>query len=170
VQTVTLSDQAPGAAIYYTTDGSTPTTNSTRYTGPITVSTLEVIRAFALSGGYADSPIITTVYVVTPPAAAPVFSPAAGSYSAPQTVTITDATPGATIYYTTNGTVPTTGSTKYTGAIPISATETLEAVAAAPGYSTSPVTTAVYTLTGAAVRTKTANRRIAARDPAASEP
>jgi hypothetical protein len=163
VQTVTLSDQAPGAAIYYTTDGSTPTTNSPRYTGPITVSSLEVIRAFALAGGYANSPIITTVYVVTLPTAEPVFSPAAGTYSAPQSVTITDATPGATIYYTTNGTAPNTNSTRYTGAIPVSATETLKAIAAAPGYSTSPVTTAKYTLTGAAVRAKPGNRRIAAR-------
>jgi hypothetical protein len=50
-----------------------------------------------------------------PPAAAPVFSPGAGSYNLVQTVSITDATAGAAIYFTTNGTVPTASSTPYTG-------------------------------------------------------
>ena len=40
--------------------------------------------------------------------ATPAISPAAGSYGSPLTVTISDTTPGATIYYTTNGTTPTT--------------------------------------------------------------
>jgi hypothetical protein len=43
----------------------------------------------------------------SPATAAPVFSPAAGSYNSVQTVSITDATAGAAIYFTTNGTVPT---------------------------------------------------------------
>ena len=43
-------------------------------------------------------------------AAAPTFSPAAGTYTSTQSVTISDATTGATIYYTTNGTTPTTSS------------------------------------------------------------
>ena len=53
----------------------------------------------------------------TTQAATPTFSPAAGTYSGAQSVTISDATSGATIYYTTNGTTPTTSSTKYTGTI-----------------------------------------------------
>jgi hypothetical protein len=55
-------------------------------------------------------------------AATPTFSPAAGTYSTAQTVKITDTTTGATIYYTVNGTTPTTSSTKYTAAITVSAT------------------------------------------------
>jgi hypothetical protein len=59
----------------------------------------------------------------------PVFSVPSGVYARAQTVTIMDATPGAKIYYTTNGTAPTNGSTPYTGPMTVSANETLEAIA-----------------------------------------
>ena len=75
-------------------------------------------------------------------AQAPKFSLKAGTCKGPQTVTTTDATAGITFYYTANGTTPTTSSTKYTGPVKVSATETLEAIAVAPGYATSAVTSA----------------------------
>ena len=76
--------------------------------------------------------------------ATPAFTPEAGTYSSSQSVTITDATKGATIYYTTNGTPPTTSSKVYTAAIRVSATETIEAIAVATGYSQSAVGVAAY--------------------------
>jgi sugar lactone lactonase YvrE len=79
-------------------------------------------------------------------AATPTFSPVAGTYTSTQTVSISDTTSGATIYYTTNGTTPTTSSTVYTSAIPVASTETLQAIATATGYSTSAVASAAYTI------------------------
>ena len=84
--------------------------------------------------------------IITPQAATPTFSPAAGTYTTAQTVTISDSTAGATIYYTTNGTTPTTSSTKYTAAISVSSTDTIEAIAVASGYINSTTASAVYTI------------------------
>lgn len=89
-----------------------------------------------------------TVYGVlsTNPAAAPTFTPPGGTYTSPQNVSITDTTPNASIYYTTNGQPASTGSTLYSGPIPVSASETLEAVALAPGFSQSSEAVAGYTI------------------------
>jgi trimeric autotransporter adhesin len=149
-QTVTISDTTSGAKIYYTTNGTTPTTSSTLYSGPITVGASETIEAIAAASGYTTSAVATAAYTINiamTPAATPTFSPAAGTYSSAQTVTISDATSGAAIHYTTNGTTPTTSSALYSGPITVSASETIEAIAVATGYSTSAVGTAAYTIT-----------------------
>jgi len=82
-------------------------------------------------------------------AATPTFSPVAGSYGSAQKVTISDTTSGATIYYTTNGTTPTTSSSVYSSPITVSATETVEAIAVETGYGNSAVGSAAYTITSA---------------------
>jgi Chitobiase/beta-hexosaminidase C-terminal domain/Bacterial lectin len=146
-QTVTISDSTPNATIYYTTNGTTPTTSSSVYSSPITVSASETVEAIATASGDSNSATGTAVYTIAPALPVPTFSPAAGTYTASQSVTISDTTAGTTIYYTTNGTTPTTSSTKYTGAISVSASETVEAIAVETGYTSSPVATAAYTIT-----------------------
>jgi hypothetical protein len=82
------------------------------------------------------------------PAANPAFSPAPGSYSTTQLVALSDATPAAVIYYTTDGTTPTTSSAQYVANTPlqISATTTIQALAAAAGYANSAVSSGVYAI------------------------
>ena len=82
-----------------------------------------------------------------PLAAAPQFAPAGGTYTSPQTVTITDATSSATIYYTTDGSAPTASSARYTLPIAVSSTMTLQAIAVAGGYANSSPAAATYTIT-----------------------
>jgi len=80
-------------------------------------------------------------------AAAPIFSPAAGTYTSAQTVTITSATIGASIHYTTDGSSPTeTSGTLYSGPVSISATTTLNAIAFLSGDLNSPVTSGTFTI------------------------
>jgi len=80
---------------------------------------------------------------VTPVTATAVFSLASGPYTTAQSVTITDTTSGAVIYYTTDGTTPATsvmGTTLlYAGAIPVASSAIVEAIAIAPGHSASSV-------------------------------
>ncbi len=146
VQTISISDTTPGATIYYTTNGTTPTTSSTPYSGPITVSSSETIQAIAAASGYSTSAVASAAYTINLPAATPTFSVTPGTYTTVQTISISDTTPGATIYYTTNGTTPTTSSTPYSGPITVSSSETVQAIAAASGYSTSAVASAAYTI------------------------
>jgi hypothetical protein len=146
-QTVTISSATPSSTIYYTTNGTTPTTSSAVYAGPITVSATETIEAIAVASGYSNSGVATGAYTVSlAQAATPIFSPGTGTYTSTQTVTIGSATPLSTIYYTTNGTTPTTSSAVYSGPITVASTETLSAIATASGYSTSAAATAAYTL------------------------
>jgi len=145
-QSVKLSSSTSGASIYYTTNGTTPTTSSTKYSSAITVSGAETIEAIAVASGYNNSVVASGTYTIETAAAAPTFSVAAGTYTATQSVTLADKTSGATIYYTTNGTTPTTSSTKYSGAMSVNATETIEAIAVATGYSNSATASAKYTI------------------------
>jgi len=84
----------------------------------------------------------------SPMAATPTFLPAAGTYTSSQDVVLSCATPSSSIYYTTDGTNPnnTGNGTLYSGAIPVSATDTIKAIAYALGLDPSSVATAIYTL------------------------
>jgi hypothetical protein len=145
-QLVSLSDATSGATIFYTTNGTTPTTNSAVYSSPIAVNSSETIEAIATASGYSISPVASAAYTIDLPAATPSISVPSGTYTTSQTVSISDTTPNAIIYYTTNGTTPTTSSAVYSGPVTVSLSETLQAIATASGYSTSPVASTTYTI------------------------
>ena len=79
-----------------------------------------------------------------PQLAAPTFTPAGGTFTSALNVTISQED-GADIYYTTNGSDPTTSSTKYASAITVSKTTTIKAIAVKDGH-TSSIASATYTL------------------------
>ena len=81
---------------------------------------------------------------VNNPCATPTFAPPAGTYTSAQSVVISTTTPGATIYYTTDGTNPNKNSVVYSAPIAISQDTTLRAMCEAPGFSDSTVGVAIY--------------------------
>lgn len=81
-----------------------------------------------------------------PPAAAPTFSVAPGSYTAPQKVVISDDAPSAVIYFTFDSTTPVESWLRYTGPITVTRTSTIHAVAVAPMHAASRISVAAYTL------------------------
>lgn len=83
---------------------------------------------------------------VTPTCATPTFSPAGGTYTSAQNVEISTTTDGATIYYTIDGSDPTTGSNVYSSAINVSETTTIKAMAAKDGSNNSSIASATYTI------------------------
>ena len=142
------------ASTYYTTDGTTPTTNSAKYTGPITFSTssgtvTKTLKFFSVdTAGNAEavkSATYTLNYVTDTTAPVTTASPAGGTYTAAQSVTLTT-NEAATTYYTLDGTTPTTSSTRYTGAIAISTSKTLKYFSVDTAGNAETVKTATYTI------------------------
>ena len=112
--------------IYYTTDGTVPTTSSSTYSSAITLTDdVTVIKAIAKDGTSYESMVVTCEL---PKCERPVISVSNG------TVTISTTTEGASIRYTTNDTEPTSSSTLYTASFPIGDISTIRAIAVKDGY------------------------------------
>jgi hypothetical protein len=144
-------------SIRYTTDGSTPSaTNGKLYTGPVNVTTTTTINAVGILTlvqspppiGTVATPVAVAAYVINPvsPVAAPTFSQPSGTYTKEVHTRISDSDASASIYYTTDGSTPTSSSTPNPdNTIEFKSTTTLKSIAIDKGVS-SPVTTAVYTI------------------------
>ena len=146
-QSVTINCTTSDATIHYTTDGTTPTSSSATYSSAINVSETTTIKAIAVKSGMTNSEVATATYTINlPQVETPTFSPAAGTYTSAQSVTINCATSGATIYYTTDGSTPTTSSATYSGAISVSSTTTIKAIAVKNDMTDSEVASATYTI------------------------
>ncbi len=135
------------AIIRYTTDGSTPTTNSQRYLGALTFSQPTNLKAVAFnpqgSDAYVKSEVATFTY--TPKLPTPEIIPGDSSFGADIFVRLTVETQGATIHYTLDGSNPTASSPSYSQLIQITQTTTLKAIAVKTGWANSDVNSATYT-------------------------
>lgn len=144
---VVLTSTTPSATIYYTTDGSDPTTSSSVYTSTLTISSTQTLKAIAQAPAHSVSAVATSSYVIvsntqcTAPSIK--FSPLNGTSTTVQLGTLT---PGATIYYTTDGNNPTTSSSVYTAAFSVESTQTIKAFATKTNYTDSAVSSDTYTL------------------------
>jgi hypothetical protein len=87
-------------------------------------------------------PLLCFLGCITPH---PKIAPPTGVYNCPQIVTVTDARSGALIFYTTDGSTPTTSSTKYTGPFAINSNDKVQAIAQALGSKVSSVAAVMYT-------------------------
>ncbi len=121
---VTITSPVHGSTIYYTTDGSVPSTSSTKYTAPFRVTNSTAILAFAAPPSAPNSTAALADYFYSP---APRITPGSGVFTRPIKVTIADANPRAQIYYTTDGSSPeeSAGARLYTGPVTIAAGTTL---------------------------------------------
>ncbi|HTB79344.1 MAG TPA: choice-of-anchor tandem repeat GloVer-containing protein [Opitutaceae bacterium] len=159
VQSVAISSVTPGVSIAYTTDGSTPTesggtvTHGALYSGAISVGASCTLSAIAFRSDLTDSAIGTATYsIFLPTAATPTFSPAAGTYTSVQSVTISSTSSGTSIAYTTDGSTPTesggtvTHGILYSGAVPVGVTTTLKAIAFGGAFADSGLASAAYVI------------------------
>ncbi len=161
---VSITCDTTGAAIRYTTDGSNPNGSSPVYSDLIPIAgngTTMAIKAYAIKTGMMDSTLRTETYTIAyAQVAAPEMNPAGGTYDTDQNISISCATGGVTIRYTTDGSTPNGLSPVYTGPISVAGngtTRTIKAFAAKPGMTDSAITTEVYTVSYAQVATPVMN-------------
>jgi hypothetical protein len=142
---VTLwSDKTPHAVIYYTLDGSTPTSSSTLYEGPIALQAPTTVRALATRDDFTPSDVITKNFRfrAVKPRAKSLDGDSQGNFppffDKPQTVTLSTTTDGAKIYYTVDGKTPDKdNSPQYVSPIVITENTPLKAIAVKDGWEKS---------------------------------
>jgi sugar lactone lactonase YvrE len=147
-QTVTITGAPSGDTCYYTTDGSNPTTSSTAiaYTASFTVSQPETVQAAFHDPANGWSSVTSAEFNISgSTAATPTISPDGGTFTAPQTVTITGIPVGDEAYYTVDGSNPEAGRI-YLEPFTVSQSETVEAVIHDPIAGWGNVASATFTI------------------------
>ena len=137
-QTIVTITAANSTAIYYTTDGSDPTTaGGILYKGPFALVQPLTVKAFGVGDGYLDSEIAEAAITIMGKAAAPVI--AVAREAGKSTVTITSPTEGANVYYSFHQTTTLTEAKAYSEPVEITEPTTIYAFAASDDYLTSEV-------------------------------
>jgi hypothetical protein len=168
--TPSANSVSPGTTVTFTATVA-PATGTTTPTGNVVFSIDEAtVATVALSGGvatYSTSALVAGEHYVLATYAGsatfsssgdglnefivpvvPVVSPPGGTYTSQQTVTITDTTNAALLYYTLNGSAPTVFSTQYSAPIIVNTTTTLNAIAVSERTADSADVSDVYTIVG----------------------
>ena len=115
------------------------------YTAPPRTGTFHVVASSRVDPTLQAT---ATVTVANSQVVTPLISPAGGTFSSAQAVTITCPTPGAAIHYTTDGATPTADSSVYTGGFTVSATTTVKAIGVASGLGSSTVASSSIVISG----------------------
>ncbi len=147
---VTIKNSNPKAQIYYTIDGSEPTTASTLYTGTFNLTAEATVKAVAIAEGYLLSEVAEQFVEMKRQAKVPVV---AQTYEEGKTiVTISCETEGADIWYNYTEAADSTKSTKYTGPITITTGKTITAFAVNNVFVQSELATQKIVIKNAKVR------------------
>ena len=168
VVNVTMASTTEGAKIYYTTDGTEPSAESTFYTDVVAISEDTTFKAIAVKEGMENSPVSFAKYSVVNKIETKIETKIEEkevekivytdkTYAVPVTfaaqdeeygvsLTLSTETQGAVIYYTTDSSTPTAESTPYTQSLRIEANTTVKAIAIKEGIENSPVSVATITI------------------------
>lgn len=136
-----------GASIYYTTDGSTPTDNSTQYVTSFRITESTTVKAIAYKEGLGYSDVAEEHYeIVQETVANPTFSITGGTFNEPVTLTLSCATEGATIHFTLNGDEPKETSPVFSEPLTFSQTTTVKSRAFKDEYEPSDIVEQTYVI------------------------
>lgn len=141
---MTLRSNTEDASVYYTLDGSQPSSSSILYSQPVELTGNCTIKAIAIKDNFMSSVVTYTVSDFV--CLEPIISQSEGG----NTVTITCGTTNAEIYYTLDGTTPSRNAQRYTGNFDIEKSCIVKAIAVKQYYNDSPVTSksAIYHQSG----------------------
>lgn len=147
-QEITLT--AEEGEIYYSLDGTLPDETSDLYIEPLKVSGDTTIRAIAITDDERESEAVSFAYTFAEQTADPLLSHPGGAVKAGTKITMSSATPGAVIYYTTDGQIPDPAQKDnlyvYTEPVMIGEPAVIHAIAVADRMAVSEVTSVIYTI------------------------
>lgn len=137
----------PAISMGYSIDSGTAVIEPTSFSAAVSATPgAHVLHVKCWGSGVAEQSLLPINVGSSKSAATPQFSLPSGQYTSKQTVALSDVTPGSTIYYTTDGSGPSTSSPRYSGAIPVASSMVIQALATSSGYTNSGLARASYTI------------------------